>query len=144
MKKIIRLITGLFIFIFLLSFNSYALDIAVIVNSSGPLTNASRSDVKNIYLGDKRYEGGVQIAPFLFPEGDVKEIFLKETLMITPKQYKVYWIRKMFEDGVPIPKTSGHPEDILNSVRNNKGGIGFLPKEAIDNLNLLKVIMVIK
>lgn len=144
MKKIISLITGLSIFIFLLSFNSYALDIAVIVNSSGPLTNASRSDVKNIYLGDKRYEGGVQIVPCLFPEGGVKEMFLKDTLIMTPKQYKVYWTRKMFQDGVPVPKTYSNPDDILNSVRNNKGGIGFLPKEAIDNLNLLKVIMVIK
>ncbi|MBI5193372.1 MAG: hypothetical protein HZA08_08040 [Nitrospirae bacterium] len=144
MKKAISSIIGLLIFIFPLSFYSYALDIAVIVNASGPLINASKSDVKDIYLGDKRYEGGIQIVPFLFPEGGIKEIFLKDMLIMTPKQFKVYWTRKMFQDGVPVPKTYVHPSDILNLVRNNKGGIGFLPKEAIDDLNALKVIMIIK
>lgn len=144
MKKIIIAITGLLILFITFSLNAFALDIAVIVNASGPLVNASMSDIKDIYLGEKRYEGTLQIVPLLFPEGDVKEIFLKDTVMMTPKQYKVYWTRKMFQDGVPIPKTYSHPNEILSTVRNNKGGIGFLPKEAIGNLNDLKVIIIIK
>lgn len=144
MKKVISFIAGLFIFIFCLSFNSYALDIAVIVNASGPLVNAAKSDVKDIYLGEKGFEHGVKLAPYLYAEGNLKDTFLKETLRMTPKEYRLHWIRRTFLEGIPVPKSFDHPDDIISTVRNNKGGIGFVPREMLKDLTDIKIIMVIK
>lgn len=120
-----------------------AMEIAVIVNATGPLINANKADVMEIYLGDKKFEGGVKITPLLYPEGDVKEAFLKEAVKMTQKEYKLHWTKKVFQEGTSIPKTLEYPGDIVKTVRNDKGGIGFLPKEILKDISGLKVIMVI-
>ena len=144
LKNVMKPAIGLALFLFLFTSTVYAIDIAVIVNASGPLVNAAKSDIKEIYLGEKRFEGGVKIIPLLFPEGGIKEAFLKEALRMTPKEYKIYWTRRIFQDGIPVPKTLARTDDIINTVRNDKGGIGFLPREILSNFTGVKVIMVIK
>lgn len=119
-------------------------EIAVIVNAAGPLVNATESDVADIYTGEKRFEAGVKIEPLLYPEGPVKDTFLKESVKMTPKEYKLYWTKKVFQEGLPIPKTIPHPGDIVKIVREDKGGIGFLPMDYMRDLSGIKVIKVIK
>jgi hypothetical protein len=128
---------------FLFSTACQALDIAIIVNPSGPLINATKVDVSDIYLGEKRFEGNIKIIPLLYPEGNIKDAFLREIVGMTPKEYKLYWTRKVFQEGLAIPKTLEHPGDIVKTVRNEKGGIGFLPKEMLKEIEGIKIIMVI-
>lgn len=144
MPKTIKLITGLLFFLFLSIVKVYALEIVVIVNSSGPLINATEANITDIYLGDKRFEDAVKIIPLLLPEGAIKETFLKEAVNMTPKDYKLYWTKKLFQEGIPIPKTVDHPADIVNIVRTNEGGIGFLPKEMLKDISGIKIIKAIR
>lgn len=134
----------LFIFLFLSASMVHALDIAVVVNASGPLVNATKADVIDIYLGEKRFWNGVKIIPVLYPEGSVKEGFLMETVGMTPKGYKLHWTRKVFQEGLSIPKTYDQPADIVKTVLSEKGGIGFLPMDMMKDLTGIKVIMVIR
>lgn len=142
--KIFKPIAALIIFLFLSISQAYAGDIAVVVNASGPLVNATKADVIDIYLGEKRFWNGFKVVPLLYPEGSMKEAFLMETVGMTPKGYKLYWTRKVFQEGLPIPKTYDQPADIVKTVISEKGGIGFLPMEMLKDLTGIKVIMVIK
>lgn len=142
--KIFKPIAVLTISLFLGIAQAHALEIAVIVNSSGPLIDAADRDITDIYLGDKRFEDGIKILPLLYPEGDVKEAFLKEAVKMTPKEYKLYWTKKVFQEGIPIPKAPATPLDIVNAVKSDKGGIGYLPKEMLKDLSGIKIIKTIK
>lgn len=141
--KIFKPIAALIIFLFLSISQAHAGEIAVIVNASGPLVNVSEADIADIYLGDKKFESGIKIAPLLYPEGAVKEGFLRETVRMTQKEYKLYWTKKIFQEGIPIPKTPASPADIVNTVKETEGAIGFLPKEILKDLSGLKIIRVL-
>lgn len=142
--KIFKPIAALIIFLFLGISQAHAAEIAVIVNASGPLVSTTDMDITDIYLGDKRFEGGIKIAPLLYPEGIVKETFLRETVRMTQKGYKLYWTKKIFQEGIPIPKTPASPADIVNTVKETEGAIGFLPKDLLKDLSGIKIIKVIK
>lgn len=142
MAKAFKLTTWIFI-ILIFRVDLFAMDIAIIVNSSGPLMTATDADIKEIYLGEKMFEEEIKISPLLYPEGDIKEIFLREIVDMTPKEYKLYWTRKVFQEGLLVPKTIANPADIITAVRENRGGIGFLRKEMIKNLAGVKIIKVI-
>ena len=143
MERGYKFIVVFIISIFLLISQAHAGEIAVIVNASGPLVNVSEADIADIYLGEKRFQDGIKIAPLLYPEGIVKEVFLREAVRMTQKEYKLYWTKKIFQAGIPIPKRSASPADIVKIVREDKCGIGFLPKEELKDLSGLKVIMII-
>ena len=87
--KIFKPTAALIIFLFLSISQAHAGEIAVIVNASGPLVNVSEADIADIYLGEKRFQNGIKIAPLLYPEGAVKESFLRETVRMTQKEYKL-------------------------------------------------------
>lgn len=144
MRKAFKNTAILIIFLFILISQAHAAEIAIIVNASGPLVNADERDIADIYLGEKKFQDGIKIAPLLYPEGSVKEAFLKETLRMTPKDYKLYWTKKIFQEGTPIPKTPASPADIINTVKETEGAIGFLPNEMLKDLSGIKVIKVIK
>lgn len=122
---------------------AHAAEIAIIVNASGPLVNADERDIADIYLGEKKFQDGIKIAPLLYPEGSVKEAFLKETVRMTQKEYKLYWTKKIFQEGIPIPKTPASPADIINTVKETEGAIGFLPKDLLKDLSGIKIIKII-
>ncbi|MDO8445054.1 MAG: hypothetical protein Q7T53_02945 [Deltaproteobacteria bacterium] len=141
--KIFKPIAALIIFLFLSISQAHAAEIAVIVNASGPLVSVSEADIADIYLGEKRFQDDIKIVPLLYPEGAAKEAFLRETVRMTQKEYKLYWTKKIFQEGTPIPKTPASPADIINTVKETEGAIGFLPKEILKDLSGIKIIMVI-
>lgn len=145
MRKAFKNITVLITFLFILiSHQALAAEIAVIVNASGPLVDAGERDIADIYLGNKRFQDAVKIVPLLYPEGSVKEAFLKDTLRMTPKDYKLYWTKKIFQEGTPLPKTPAGIPEIINTVKEIEGAIGFLPRDMLKDLSGIKVIKVIK
>lgn len=143
MKKAFKNIAVLITFLFIVISQAHAAEIAVIVNASGPLVSAIERDIADIYLGEKRFQEGIKIVPLLSPEGSVKEAFLKETLGMTQKEYKLYWTRKIFQEGTPLPKTPAGPADIINTVKETEGAIGFLPREVLKDLSGIKIIKII-
>lgn len=141
--KIFKPIAALIIFLLLSISQAHAAEIAVIVNASGPLVSVSEADIADIYLGEKRFQDDIKIVPLLYPEGAVKESFLRETVRMTQKEYKLYWTKKIFQEGTPIPKTPAGPADIVNTVKETEGAIGFLPRDMLKDLSGIKVIKII-
>lgn len=136
-------ISAAVIILFFLGPKVSAEEIAVIVNAAGPLVNATESDVADIYTGEKRFEAGVKIEPLLYPEGPVKDTFLKESIKMTPKEYKLHWTKKVFQEGLLIPRIVP-AADIVKTVREDKGRIGFLPRDAVEDAAGIKIIRIIK
>src|SRR3989337_1740197 len=110
---------------------AHAGDFVIIVNPDGPLKNANASDIKEIYLGEKRFADSVKLVPINHVEGQMKNAFLKAVVGMDSKAYRLYWIKKVFKDGVPIPPSMGNIFAIIDMVKTEKGAVAYVPEEAV-------------
>ena len=121
---------------------AHAKDFVIIVNPDGPLKNADASDIKEIYLGEKRFSDSVKLVPINHVEGQMKNAFLKDVVGMDSKAYRLYWIKKVFQDGVPIPPSMGNISAIIDMVKTEKGAVAYVPEEAVldKEAGIIKII----
>lgn len=135
MKKLI------FTVIFLLfAANLYAGEIAVIVNKAGPLTQISEVDIREIYLGNIRFIKGMAVTPIHYKESSIKDIFLSSIIDMNSREYRVYWTKKIFQEGGSIPVSQNSFEMIILSVKKNIAVIGYVPISELKETEGIKVI----
>lgn len=119
-------------------------EIAVIVNEDGPITGISRDDIKDIYVGDMRFSKGVALLPINYREGPVRDAFIGEVVGMGPKEYRFYWVKKVFQEGLLAPSARNSPASVISSVREKRGAIGYLPRSELDGERGVKVVLIIK
>ncbi|MFZ3072737.1 MAG: hypothetical protein WA162_05815 [Thermodesulfobacteriota bacterium] len=120
------------ILLLLLAAPAYAKDFVIIVNSDGPLKNSGISDIKEIYLGEKRFSDSVKLVPINYVEGRLKNAFLKEVVGVDSKAYRLYWIKKVFQEGISIPPSMGSVSAIIEMVKTEKGAVAYVPEGSVD------------
>ena len=107
-------------------------EIALIVNDNSPLPSEMTSkDIKNIYLGVKEHEKGVNIIPVDQKDKEIFEEFLAKFIGMSKTHYKSHWVSKLFGEGANPPKSVEGPENIVKSVSQNIGGIGYIWKNGL-------------
>jgi len=122
-------------------------EIAIIVNENGPLTHISRAEVRDIYLGEIRFVEGFRIVPLHCPEGPAKHSFLSTIIGLSSKAYKLHWAKKVFQEGLTLPPIKADPSDIVKWVKEQPGGIGYVPKELAEmdrGIRILDTIEIIE
>ena len=141
-----NLILTLLVLVFLLcgSVNLHAEQVVVVVNKDGPLSHLSKAEIRGIYLGEIRFVGGMPVRPIQYPEGPVKEAFLSNVIGLSAKDYKLYWVKKLFQEGLTPPLVKTDPKEILNAVREDAWGIGYLPKEFVNGTPDIQIIYTIQ
>ena len=102
----------------------------VIVNAQGPLIDADRGMIKSIYLGDKKFVGGSTLKPANFHEGALKESFLKDILKMSSKEYKLYWVKKVFQESAKLPRSISTIYAAVEFVKGDKGAIVYIPSKS--------------
>lgn len=98
----------------------------VIVNTDGPLNDADAGVLREVYLGEKRFAGSTRLMPVHFPEGALKDAFLKTVVGMSPREYKHYCIEKLFQEGLTF-RSIGIPVDVIEFVGKEKGAVAYLP-----------------
>lgn len=137
-----RLIMAVFLLLFLFDGLLFAGEekIVVIVNDSGPLTNFSEVQIKDIYLGHLMFIGNLRIVPLHYRESGIKEAFLLRFLQMTPMEYRRYWISKSFQDGIVPPPFLDDFRQINETVKQVPGAIGYLPESALKDSEGVRII----
>ncbi|HTN43935.1 MAG TPA: hypothetical protein VMN77_09095 [Nitrospiria bacterium] len=123
---------------------AYAEQIAVVVNKDSPLSRLSKTEIRGIYLGEIRFVGGMPVRPIQYPEGPVKDVFLSNVIGMSSKDYKLYWVKKLFQDGLKPPLVKGDPAQILNAVQEDPWGIGYLPKKYLRDNEEFQIIYIMQ
>jgi len=126
------------------SVNLHAEQVAVIVNKDGPLSHLSKTEIRGIYLGEIRFVGGMPVRPIQYPEGQVKDAFLLNIIGMSAKDYKLYWVKKLFQEGLTPPLVKTEPTEIMNAVREDPWGIGYLPKDFTNEASDIQIIYIIQ
>lgn len=115
--------------LFLLIFPSYVLagDFIVIANRHGPLVETGMAGVRDIYLGGKRFANDTRLLPVNFTEGAMKDHFLEAVVDMSSKEYKLHWVKLVFQEGLSLPRSMGSATDILEFVAKEKGAVAYVP-----------------
>lgn len=120
-----------------------AREFIVIVNAEGPLLNADSELIEKVYLGEKRFSKGVVFQPVNRTEGPLKDAFLRAYLNMSSREYRKHWIRKVFQEGLDIPISTGSNDRIIKLVSEQKGAIGYLPASLFERVKETAGIRVI-
>lgn len=113
---------------------------AVIVNRSGPLTEIPREDIREIYLGNMRFANGVAIYPIHYRESPVKDAFLSSIIGMSSKEYRLYWAKKVFQEGGSFPASNDNFQSIISFVRKTPGAIAYVPASELAETTGVKII----
>jgi ABC-type phosphate transport system substrate-binding protein len=117
------------------SLSARAESIAVIVNADGPLVGLTRDDVRALYLGDRQFVGTTRASVIHLPEGPVKDAFLRNVTGIGLKDYRLHWVRKVFQEGLSLPRVVGSPSAVVADVQSHPADIGYVSERAAEGVH---------
>lgn len=84
----------------------------------------SAQDVKDVFLGEMQFAGGVKLAPV--DNGALQAEFLERVMRMAPNKYAGWWTKKAFRDGVNAPPLKSTDVQVLIHVRSTPGAIGYV------------------
>ena len=67
-----------------------------------------------------------QIVFAILKRVDVHKAFLKEYLNQTPKQFTMFWVKKIFTGEGEEPKSFATEKEMIDFIAGNKGAIGYI------------------
>lgn len=118
-------------------------DIAVIVNTAGPLTSLTLPDVRALYLGERQFVGPEPAVLLHLPEGDAKAAFLSRVVGRTLKEYKLHWLQRVFQEGATLPKVAAGPEAMVGVVATRRNSVGYVPASLVRDTPDVKILFVV-
>jgi ABC-type phosphate transport system substrate-binding protein len=117
MKKLI--VKPLLLGMFLSAGSAFAGD--VIGNNVGTLT---ADEVREVFVGDKLSANGTKLIPM--DNSSAQADFLAKVIKVDAAKYSTIWAKKGFRDGLNPPAARGSDSEVINSVKNTPGAIGYV------------------
>lgn len=123
--------------------NAYAnaRELAIITNKDYPSNAITSARVKEIYMGEKMSEGSVKIKPMEHNDESIKKKFIEKIMGSTLDGYKAYWIKKFFQEGITPPINKASSADVIQSVSQTSGGIGYVWADDVKGDAGVKVLL---
>lgn len=118
--------------------------LVVVAGKEFPAQQLSREEIRNIYLGKKRFINGVRIRPLDYKRNEVRDRFLRSVVGMTSQEFKFHWLAKLFQDGVTPPEAV-EDQHVIQRVKEGGGFLGYvwLDEAPTDpNLRLLLILNV--
>lgn len=110
-------------------------ELALIVNPANATTEITKTELVAIYMGKMtNFAKSGSIKPVDYPDAtDIKKDFYVNFLDKQIEKMKRYWVKRIFSGHGSPPKTLEKPSEVLDFVAKNEGGIGYIPKEMVDD-----------
>lgn len=107
--------------------------VTVIVNPSVPLDSLSKTELLDIFCGEKTFwSDHVPVVVFdLKPVGATRDQFY-EMLNISPSRVKSIWLKRMLSGDADPPEYLPGEEEMLRKVAETPGAIGFVDAAKVD------------
>ena len=103
-------------------------DVAVVVNPNSPVTNVSFTDLRKIFMGEKRsWPGGLPIKLIVRAPGCHERLVLLRLMGMSESEYKQYWTAQVIRgeaDAEPLTVPSFGM--VKEAVKVFPGGIGMV------------------
>ena len=107
--------------------------LAIVVHPDGPAKELSSADAEAIFSARKRFwDSGERILPFnLPPNHDLRVLFDRAVLHMSPDEVAKYWIDERVRGGNRPPKQVPSPALMLAVVAKLQGAIGYVPLSSV-------------
>lgn len=145
MKIKLKSANYLFIGLFIMNFataNSGQGQIVVIVNKANPVTNISKANLLNFYLGNEIvWENSNRIYPITQRTNQsIAKIFFQKGLGKTVGRMKRIWLKLSLSGKTSPPKILNSADEVIEYISQNEGAIGFIPiKKLNENVRVIKI-----
>lgn len=117
-------------------------EIAVVVNPLFPSNTLNLLELKEIYLGHKKFINGVRLHPY-HQQGDrlIKNLFIEDALGISQISYMSFWHVKSFRDGSSPPRSFQTSEELVNEIQSHAGALGYIWAQEANGTDGIRVLM---
>jgi hypothetical protein len=82
------------------------------------------SEVRDVYLGDREFDGNVHITPV--ENASVSTTFVVKVLNIEPDRYAKLWLKKSFREGLTPPQRRASDSEVSAFVSRMQGAVGYV------------------
>lgn len=116
----------------------------VIVSDNLEVSNLSKKELENIFLGRKTmWENGKRIN-IAISESDSTKVsdFLSEHLGITNSRFKKYWLKKVFAGYGIAPKIFKNNDTAISFVKRQENSIAFIVSDTTEVMDGYKTITI--
>ena len=104
----------------------------LVTNLENPINSLSKSQIRMIYLKQRRYWKSLKLVPInLPPDNELRKYFEKNLLRMNHSQLKSYWIKKHYK-GIRPPYRVESVESVVMFVKKVKGAVGYIPPNMVD------------
>ncbi|QEP44403.1 hypothetical protein D5085_15475 [Ectothiorhodospiraceae bacterium BW-2] len=119
-------------------------EIWVVVSPQSEVSQLTKSEVINLYMGRQRTlgEGRIALPVELAGNNALKAQFYQQLMEREISEINSYWARLIFSGQNSPPRQLASLAEIRQSVRDNPGAIGYLP--AGEELSGLTVVFTLK
>ena len=117
--------------------------IAIIVHPESGVSQLSREEVTNIFMGRQKRMGS-GLTPLPVEQVQPQETWKRFYRLLVNKdlaEINAYWARLYFSGQAQPPHRAQSAKDVLDMVAANKGAIGFVEKSNVDRR--VKVILIL-
>jgi len=111
-----------------------AQEVAIVVNKDNPVSDLSLEMLIKYFKADKqRWENGgkikLAVMPLSSPSG---KTVLDKIFKMTEKEYKKFWLKKVFKGDAVAPVKKSSATEILDFLLSEPNGLAFIPAEKAD------------
>ena len=127
-----RIATALITWLLVAGIACAAGDLVVIVNAGSGVDRLTREDAINIFMGRyKKLPSGISALPV--DENGEKAAFYKLLVGKELPEIQSYWARLVFSGQGSPPRQMESPAEVIDTVANNKGAIGYLDRKKVNS-----------
>ncbi|KAF0192151.1 MAG: hypothetical protein FD165_1219 [Gammaproteobacteria bacterium] len=103
----------------------------IVANPSSNISEFSEHEIRAIFLGKiTRLPNGKPITVFIQEDGAAHADILHKILNKTDAEFMNHWARRVYAGRSPPPLTLGSDAEVIDHVRQQDGGIGYVGKDA--------------
>lgn len=97
---------------------------------SSPNVSLSAEELRDVFLGDKQFAGGVKLTPI--ENASLQPEFQSRVLKLDAGRYSTLWAKKGFRDGLIAPPVRASDAEVVNGVRTMPGTVGYVSRPTPD------------
>ncbi len=116
----------------------------IITNKSNPVNKLSKSEIRNIYLGNTitwKNNRKIQIVDYN-SESELREDFSNSYLFLSPNKVSMIWLKVTLSGKVSPPKILYKVKDVIKFVSEYEDAIGYVDniKDLTDDVKIIEVV----
>lgn len=102
----------------------------VVASSASSLAALSKTEVRQLYMGNASSAGGAKVMVLDMPEGsEQRKSFYASVAGKSEAQLKSYWARMIFTGKGTPPKQVRGPKDMARTLKANPQALGYVREE---------------